>query len=281
MNTRPDEVGANDRAKALAGVRVVSIAQNVPGPLAVARLVECGATAVKVEPLSGDPFATLCRSWYDEMHAAPEIKIERLDLKGDGRARLAELLSDADLFISSHRPSALARLRMAPEDLRREHPQLRVLSIVGSNADPEEPGHDLTYQAHAGLLRDALPAALVADVMASERAISEALLLLREPVGSIVEVGMSESLVPLTASIRHNLTSSGALLGGGTPRYGVYVTKLGYIAVAALEPHFEARLYERLGLSAGADPSTHFLTKTAAEWEEWARAHDLPIVALA
>ncbi|HEY4130826.1 MAG TPA: CoA transferase [Gemmatimonadaceae bacterium] len=267
-----------DTAPPLSGVRVVSIAQNVPGPLAVARLVERGARAIKVEPTSGDPFAAMCRSWYDAMHAG--VTVQRLDLKGEGRARLTTLLDDADLFISSQRPSALARLGLAPEDLLRAHPTLRQLRIVGSSGDPEEAGHDLTYQAHAGLLRDALPMALIADVMASERAISEALLLLRAAPGTVVEVGMFESLAPLTASIRHTLTSPGALLGGGAPRYGVYVTKAGRIAVAALEPHFERRLYERLGLPSGADPSSNFLERTAEEWESWAREHDIPIVAL-
>ena len=82
-------------ARPLAGVRVVSVAQNVPGPLTVARLVEKGASAVKVEPTSGDPFLGLSRSWYDEMHR--DVSVERLDLKGEGRARIGALLADADL----------------------------------------------------------------------------------------------------------------------------------------------------------------------------------------
>ncbi len=77
----------------LTGMRVVSIAQNVPGPLAVARLVEKGAQAVKIEPLNGDPFIAMSPSWYEEMHVG--VVVERLDLKGSGRTRLTELLSDA------------------------------------------------------------------------------------------------------------------------------------------------------------------------------------------
>jgi alpha-methylacyl-CoA racemase len=270
---------AADDPPPLRGVRIVSIAQNVPGPLVIARFVELGATAIKVEPPSGDPLATMCPSWYMELHRG--VDVHRVDLKSaNGMASLSTMLDAADVFITSHRPSALARLRLDPEHLRPAHPGLRVLRLLGSVADPEAPGHDLTYQAHAGLLRDRLPSALVADVMASERAFGAAMTLLRRAEGSVVDVGLSESLTPLTASIRHGLTSPGALLGGGAPRYGVYATKAGYVALAALEPHFESRFYERIGLPAGSDPSSAFAERTADEWETWGRQHDVPIVAV-
>ena len=50
--------------------------------------------------------------------------------------------------------------------------------------------------------------------------------------------------------------------------------------MTALEPHFRARLYEGLGLGDGDDPSVVFSTKTALEWEQWAAARDLPLVAI-
>ncbi len=264
----------------LAGVRVVSIAQNVPGPLAVARLVAHGASATKIEPLGGDPFAPLCPSWYEEMHEG--VAIERLDLKaGAGRARLLALLREATVFVTSHRPSALIRLRLDPEALRIEAPRLHVVRIVGSVEDPEEAGHDLTYQAHAGLLRNALPVTLAADVMASERVYAAVLTLLRLPTASTLDVGLVESLEPLQAPLRHGLTASGGALGGGASRYGVYAAQSGFVALAALEPHFERRFYEMIGLAIGADPSPCFLARSAAEWEQWGREHDIPLAAVA
>ena len=80
-----------------------------------------------------------------------------------------DLLRDADLFVTSQRPAALARLALDPAGVHRDAPRVRSLRIVGSLADPEQPGHDLTYQASAGLLRNALPPTLSADVIASER----------------------------------------------------------------------------------------------------------------
>lgn len=269
-----------DATAFLDGIRVVTIAQNLPGPLAAARMRQAGARVTKIEPATGDPFLALSPSWHAEMHAG--IPIERLDLKtDDGRARLTTLLADADLLLTSQRPSALARLGLDPDSLRSRFPQLGTVRILGSVADPEHPGHDLTYQAQRGLLGDAVPRTLTADVMASERAFASALAVLREPAGSVVDVGLVESLDPLIGSLRHGLTSPGGALGGGAHRYGVYNAKVGRVAVAALEPHFEARLYQELELPIGSDPASRFAERTAVEWEAWAREHDLPIVAVA
>ena len=263
----------------LDGVRVVTIAQNVPGPLAVARLAQGGARVIKIEPPAGDPFASLSPSWYAEMHAA--VTIERLDLKTDeGRTRMFALLGDAALLITSQRPSALRRLGLDADTLHARVPSLRVLRIVGSVRDPEHPGHDLTYVAQSGLLGESMPRTLAADVMAAERAFAGALALLRQAPGAAMDVGLVESLEPLLAPLKHGLTTPTGVLGGGAPRYRVYTARVGRIAVAALEPHFEARFYAALGLTTGADPSACFHERTAGEWEAWARERDLPIVAV-
>jgi crotonobetainyl-CoA:carnitine CoA-transferase CaiB-like acyl-CoA transferase len=259
-------------AQPLAGIRVVSMALNAPGPLAVARLVAEGARGVKIEPPSGDPLAAICPSWYHELHQG--VAVERLDLKAPaGMARMIALLGDADVFLSSQRPKALARLGLEATTLSR----VRSLNIVGERAHPDAPGHDLTYQARAGLLADRLPASLFADVIGSERAFSAVLLLLRQPPGARAEIGIYDSLAPFVATSRHGLTSAGGILGGGLPAYGIYRTRDGSVAIAALEPHFRARLYAALHLRDGSDLSEVMTTRTAVEWEEWAAERDLPM----
>src|SRR5262245_61247217 len=92
----------------LDGVRIVTMAQNVPGPLAAARLRQAGAQVTKIEPPAGDPFLALSPAWHAEMHAG--IAIERLDLKSEsGQARMMVLLGVADVLITSQRPSVDAR----------------------------------------------------------------------------------------------------------------------------------------------------------------------------
>ena len=266
-------------AEFLDGVRVATVAQNLPGPLACARLRQAGARVTKVEPPDGDPFLALSPAWHAEMHDG--ITVERVDLKSDsGRARIMALLADADVFLTSQRPSALARLSLDPGTLRARVPQLRMLRIVGSLEDPEQPGHDLTYQAQRGLVGSLTPRTLTADVMTSERAFASVLALLRQPPGSVMDIGLVDCLDPMIASLRHGLTSTHGVLGGAAPRYGVYATKAGRIAVAALETHFEQRLYDQLELPKGSDPSARFLERTAQEWEQWADERALPIVAV-
>jgi crotonobetainyl-CoA:carnitine CoA-transferase CaiB-like acyl-CoA transferase len=260
------------------------MALNVPGPLAAARLRDAGAHVSKIEPPQGDPLASYAPGWYRELHDG--ISIERIDLKAEpGRTRARELLADADLFLASQRPSALARLGVDAATLLDARspgssplfPRLRWLNIVGDAARPEEPGHDLTYLARAGLLGREMPRSVFADVVSAEHAFAVALLLLRQPPGARAQIGISDALAPLVAARRHGLTGPGTLLGGGLAAYGIYAARIGHVAIAALEPRFRQRLYELLGLEIDADLSEAMRARTAEEWERWADEHDLPI----
>jgi crotonobetainyl-CoA:carnitine CoA-transferase CaiB-like acyl-CoA transferase len=254
------------------------MALNVPGPVALARAVAGGADAVKIEPPWGDPLATLCRGWYDELHR--HVRIEQIDLKSvAGALRMRELFEDADIFLASHRPSALARLRLDPATLAPDYPELRHVNIVGDSAQPEEAGHDLTYQARAGLIHDRLPPTLIADMAGAERAHAVLKDVMHDP-GAVRVVGLFDALRDLAAPLYHGLTGPGQPLGGANPAYGIYAARDGAIAVGALEPHLRSRLFEGLGLPDGADPGIVFATRTAAEWEEWAAKRDLPLVAV-
>ena len=262
------------------------MAQNVPGPVAVSRLVAAGARAIKIEPAWGDPLEGLCKRWYDDLHRG--VTVERLDLKSaDGLARLKSLLAETDVFLASHRPSALARLGLDAASLRPQYPSLRHVNIVGDTANPEEPGHDLTYQARAGLLPalrgvegpHAMPLTLIADMVGAERAHATIMDVMHHPGTSRI-VGLYDALRDLAAPLHYGLTATGAHLGGGNRAYGIYAAREGAIAVGALEPHFRARLYAGLGLADGDDPSAIFATRTATAWEQWAAAHDLPLVAV-
>jgi crotonobetainyl-CoA:carnitine CoA-transferase CaiB-like acyl-CoA transferase len=234
----------------------------------------------KVEPPSGDPLSTFCPALYAELHEG--IAVEQLDLKDEaGRKRMQELLQTADLLLTSQRPSALARLGLDRRGLEAaaatQH--VRHLAIVGEISRPEVAGHDLTYLAQAALLGTEMPRTLVADVLGATRAFAEALLLLARPPGSDAVVGLFDSLAPLAALRRHGLTATGAPLGGGLPAYRVYAAREGRVAIAALEPHFRARLYAALSLPPGSDLTGVMATRTAIEWEAWAEQHDVPLAA--
>src|SRR3954468_3289168 len=95
----------------LHGIRVLTLAVNVPGPVAAARLAALGADVTKVEPPSGDPLARGCPDWYAEL--TPGQRIVRLDLKeARERAMLDDLLAEADLLLTATRRAALDRLNL-------------------------------------------------------------------------------------------------------------------------------------------------------------------------
>lgn len=258
---------------------IITIAQNVPGPVAVSRLVRRGARVIKIEPPSGDQLAALCPAWYAELHH--DVTVHRLDLKSaEGGRALRSMLDECDVFIASQRPAALARLGLDAATLTREFPNTRHLNIVGDTSHPERAGHDLTYLARHGLLQAAMPLTLIADMVGAERAYTAAIELMQEPPGANRVIGLADAIYDLAAPLRHGLTAPGGVLGGGNPAYAIYAAREGAIAVAALEPHFRARLYESIGLADGVDLREVFKTKSADEWEKWARTRDLPLVAL-
>jgi alpha-methylacyl-CoA racemase len=272
----------------LDGFRVLSVAPNVPGPVAAARLRELGAEVVKVEPPAGDPLAHYCPAWYHELVARQ--RVVKLDLKDPGdRARLDALLAGADLLITSMRPAALARLSLDRAALYPRHPRLCQVAILGhAPPDAGRMGHDLTYQAVAGLLTPpGLPRTLAADMAAAERTVSAALALLlaRERGGAAgyAEVAAAEVAGAHAAPLRHGLTAPGGLLGGAHPAYRLYEAADGWIAVAALEPHLLRRLEAELGIRGTGEPELEraFRARTAEAWEAWAGERDLPIAGVA
>lgn len=273
--------------KPLEGLRVVTLALNLPGPVACARLRDWGARVTKVEPPSGDPLEQYCADWYHRLREGMEL--ERIDLKAEGgRRQLAALLDDADLLVTAQRPSALARLGLGADALAARHPRLCHVAIVGHPPpDDDVAGHDLTYMAGLGLVAPGtMPPTLFADMAGAERAVSTALALVvarhHTGRGGAMAAPLSDAAAALAQPREERLTLPGALLGGALPGYNLYDTRRGWIAVAALEPHFAERLARELALAelTHAALRERFRERDADGWESWARQHDLPIVAL-
>lgn len=269
----------------LAGVRVLNLAVNLPGPAAARRLNQLGASVVKVEPPAGDPMELYNAGWYRDMAAGHTVV--RLDLKAPAeRARLDALLAETDLLITATRPAALERLGLGWSLLHESYPRLCQVAIVGYPPPRQnEAGHDLTYQAKLGLLSPPhMPRTLLADMAGAEQTAVAALALLfgreRGQGGGYAEVALSDAADAMAEPLRFGSTAPGALLGGGIPEYNLYRASVGWVAVAALEPHFKKRTEDALGVSTPAQYAAVFATRSAAEWQAWGVQLDIPIVAL-
>lgn len=279
---------ATDLSLALDGISVVALATNIPGPLAAARLRDLGARVVKIEPAHGDALAAASPGWYAAIHA--QLEVRRLDLRlAENLAALHEHLQSADVLVTAMRGSALSRLGLNWPELHARYPRLSHVAVVGEAApNDDRAGHDLTYQARAGLLAPpAMPRTVLGDLAAAERAVTAALAALfqrdRTGRGIRAEIAIVDAALEFAAPLRFGLTGRHDVLGGGLPAYNLYRASDGWVAVAALEPHFVERLAALLGVDA-LDAKTLeacLRKRTAAEWEELAAANDVPIAAVA
>ena len=286
----------------LKGVRILSLALNLPGPAALMRCKAMGATCVKLEPpahpaaplgSSGDPMAIYAQAAYAAMHQG--IKTLSADLKTEpGRKVLQRELAKADVLITSFRPSALEKLGLGWKALHKTYPQLSMVAIFGGTGTrAEEPGHDLTYMAENDLVTGLeLPASLYADMggslMVSEAILQARLQQLQKGKSVRLEVALSEAAAYLGLPRTWGLTTTGAAVGGGHAGYRVYACKDGRVAMAALEPHFAAALGQAAGLpdsriqtmfmpAAHATIATFLASKTRKQLDALARANDIPL----
>jgi crotonobetainyl-CoA:carnitine CoA-transferase CaiB-like acyl-CoA transferase len=273
----------------LQDIQIVSLALNVPGPVAAARLHALGASVTKIEPPAGDPLERWSPSWYTALSAGQQIM--HLDLKlPETREQLDWLLSEADLLLTSMRPSALQRLALTWEQLSACYPRLCMVAILGYPApEQERAGHDLTYQAWLGLVDPGhMPRTLIADLAGAEQAINAALALLlgrERGLGSgYMEVFLAQAAESFAQPLRQGATTASGPFGGGLPRYGLYQAQEGWVALAALEEHFWQRLKDELGLEEDEVQTDIlqriFLERTAVEWEAWGLERDVPILAV-
>lgn len=258
-------------------MRVVSLAVYVPVPYAAQRLTTLGAEVTCVEPKGGDPLATWCPEYYARLHEGQQV--HRLDIKAPAdRAAFNALLANADLLLTATRPSSLRRLGLGWEQLHADYPRLSHVALVGWEApDDERPSHDLMLQAQAGLVSPPdMPRTALADLAAGEQIVSAGLALLLSGRPGCATVSLEAAAKSFAEPYRYGLTTPGALLGGGLPGYRFYEAKDGWIAVAALEPHFWSALVQALG----SDLEAAFVNETAIHWEHWAAERQIPIVAV-
>jgi crotonobetainyl-CoA:carnitine CoA-transferase CaiB-like acyl-CoA transferase len=138
----------------LSGLRVVSLAEQYPGPYATLLMADLGAEVILVErPGGGDP-ARQFPAFHEALNR--NKRAVEIDLKTDaGRAALRRLLRDADVMLEGFRPGTMARLGFGWDAVSALNPRLVYVSISGFGQDGpyrDRPAHDLSYQAMAGLL---------------------------------------------------------------------------------------------------------------------------------
>jgi len=121
----------------LYGVRILDLTTVVMGPYATQILADLGADVVKVEPPEGDVMRQNApmRSkgmGHIFMNANRNKRSVVLDLKQDAaRAACLAIAKGADVLVYNIRPQAMARLKLAYEDLRAVNPRILYVGAFG------------------------------------------------------------------------------------------------------------------------------------------------------
>jgi alpha-methylacyl-CoA racemase len=252
----------------LRDVQILDLTRWMPGPYASLILADLGAEVLKVEePRFGDPMRHLLPRDGSEENVLFELlnrdkKSLTLNLKSsEGKAIFCDLVHGADVVLEGFRPGVMRRLGLDYESLAAVNPSLIYASISGFGQDgpyQSRAGHDLGYLAVAGLLgltgpRDGppiVPGIPVADLFAALWAALGVVTALTEREqtgrGRHLDISLLDSVSSLLALPLAEWRIVGAppqrgnmLLSGRQACYNVYQTADGgYMALAALEPHF-------------------------------------------
>lgn len=145
----------------LSGIKVLELAEGVPGGVGGRALADLGADVIKVEGPDGDWLELLNSpgtkpgAMYRQLNAGKQI--HRLDLREPGgQTQMRELVLDADICLVGHRRSTLAKLGIDYDALRSLNQRLVYCHISGwGSGGPldDRPATELSIQAAAGLTR--------------------------------------------------------------------------------------------------------------------------------
>lgn len=146
--------GARRLPRPLAGRRVVDLSQFIAGPSAAMYLADFGADVTKVESPQGDGSRTLpgnaFGSYYTRTFNCGKQSLV-LDLRDAAkRARLDDMLGEADAFVCNLAPASLRTLGLDGPTLRRRFPHLVVTLVSGYGQDDPRPCMDTVAQCESG-----------------------------------------------------------------------------------------------------------------------------------
>jgi alpha-methylacyl-CoA racemase len=254
----------------LAGLRVVELVGQGPGPYGAMILADLGCDVIAVE--RADVAARVDTS---RMPTNPMMRGKRsvaVDLKAPGGAEQVLALTDrADVFIDPFRPGVCERLGIGPEVACTRNPRLIYGRMTGFGQDgplAQAAGHDINYIALSGALHmigregqpPTFPINLLGDfagggLMLAFGVACAAFERERSGRGQVIDTAMIDGAAMIlgpffAAATRGRWGARGTNdLDGGAPFYNVYETSDGqWVAVGAIEPQFHRALYALVDL---------------------------------
>ncbi|WP_280366441.1 CoA transferase, partial [Nocardia wallacei] len=135
----------------LAGVRILEVGTMLAGPYATMMLADLGAEVTKLEPAGGDISRKVSDSYFASLNRGK--RSIRLELDSEpGRKRLGELVAESHALLVNLKPSAIRRLGLTYDALRRYNERIVCVAITGYGMHGgDDPAFDYVIQAAAGI----------------------------------------------------------------------------------------------------------------------------------
>ena len=261
----------------LKDLRVIELAGIGPGPMCAMLLADLGARVLRVDRPEASGLGVQRPEKYDLLlRNRPAIRMNLKD--AEERARLLDLIDNADVLIEGFRPGVAERLGVGPDECLSRNPALVYGRMTGwGQTGPlaQRAGHDLNYIALTGALHaigrhgqpPAVPLNLVGDIGGGALYLAFGIMSAVHSarmtgVGQVVDAAIVDGVASMMAQVQGtyeagmmtdergtNITDSGA------PFYDVYeCSDGGFVAVGAIEPKFFAQLIAGLGLEVESLP---------------------------
>ena len=255
----------------LHGLRVVSLALQLPGPYCGMLLADLGADVIIVEPLTGgDPAryvggATAPGETGEFFRTFNRNKRSlALNLKHpSGQDVLHRLLTTSDVLLEGFRPGVADRLGIGRAAISVRHPHLVYASISGygqSGADSNVTGHDLSYVSRAAIVAPKVPlpdgsefilplADLTAGALTAVGVLA-AIFGRQHGRAQYLDVSLSESVLSWVAPLLEMHLNDATVEAMREPAYGTFRCGDGrdITLSVAFEDHFWNALCTELGL---------------------------------
>ncbi len=289
----------------LAGIRVLEVGTMLAGPYATMMLADLGAEVTKIEPPGGEISRQVGDTYFASLNRGKRSVC--LDLATpEGQRSLGELVTGAHALLVNLKPSAIRRLSLTYDALKRHNERIVCVALTGYGLDGgDDPAFDYLIQAATGVASltgdpDApptLPGYSSADNSAGLTAALGLLAMIVAGRGGQVDVSMREVMLS-----QLNYRASAYLNAGTEPRrlpfgaHSYYVpaqlfpTAEGYLALFVTHDSFWQAFCAEAGISgfptmaeraARRDEVLAIVTKalatdTAANWEQRLRPLGVP-----
>jgi CoA:oxalate CoA-transferase len=135
----------------LSGIRILEVGTMLAGPYATMLLADLGAEVIKLEPPGGEISRQVSDSYFASLNRNKQSIC--LDLTSEaGQRRLGELVAESHALLVNLKPSAIRRLGLTYDALRRFNEKIVCVALTGSGLNAgDDPAFDYVIQAATGV----------------------------------------------------------------------------------------------------------------------------------